>query len=89
MVNRYLLALSNEDIYNLANEAAKANQNGIKPEVTLWNIIYKLRDNSLFVDDLLKEEAMAQIGQDRARRVFARVHQTRQLLEDYLSSRQQ
>jgi death on curing protein len=80
--NGYILAISNKELYDLANETAKANHDGIKPSTVLANLLKYIEDNSIAVVDLEKPEVSAALGGERLRKMIDRMEWTKKMLEN-------
>jgi hypothetical protein len=78
--NGRLLTITNNELYDLANETAKANRNGIKPDAVLESLTKFLERESVVHDDLDKPEVVQALGELRLQKLIDRAEWTKKLL---------
>ncbi len=80
--NSYALAMSNEEVYEVATETAKSNAEGRKPDDVVANLIQMLSERAIPTSALDPSTDVArEVGQDRVERVVKRLLWYKEMIE--------
>jgi death-on-curing protein len=86
IVNGRTLAISNKDIYDLADETAKANLEGKHPEDVVIKLTETLNEQSVNVNDIVgNREAALALGTERINKMIERVEWGQNMILSELS----
>jgi death-on-curing family protein len=74
MMNGRMLAMTNEEVYEIASHTAKANMEGRKPDDVVSDLTQTFEEKSVVVQDIdPNSEAAKAIGADRVKRMLDRM----------------
>jgi death-on-curing family protein len=87
--NGRLLIITNQELYDLANETAEANRKGIKPDAVLESLTKFIESESVATADFTKPEVVEALGEVRLQKLIDRAEWTKQMLAKTIEDVQQ